>query len=239
MINLGNLLYLYKTTPMNNDDLVEEMLEHPNAQIMVNKVQTALNKEKKERLAYRKWLKDNVKAEFINGEIVMHSPVKRGHLIVSDNLHPLLTTFIAVNKLGVVSAEKALIALTRNDYEPDICYWTNEQAKGFNKKTMVHPAPMLVVEILSKGTAKNDRGIKFKDYASHGIKEYWIIDPVKELLEQYILKSKSSIEYTLFAKLSEGENILESFVLADFKIPLAAIFDKREQLKALRKILNN
>jgi len=223
---------------MNNDDLIEEFLDHPDAQIMVNKVQSALNKEKKERLEYREWLKDDVKAEFINGEIVMHSPVKRGHLEVTENLFPLLTTFVNINNLGVVSAEKALIALTRNDYEPDICYWTTIQAKGFTGKTMVHPAPMLVVEILSKGTAKNDRGVKFKDYAAHGIKEYWIIDPIRHVVEQYILENKLSTEYILHKKIVESNDLLKSFVLSGFVIPLNAIFNKAAQLKALKSILS-
>ena len=33
---------------MNNDDLIEEFLEHPDAQIMVEKVQSVLNKEKED-----------------------------------------------------------------------------------------------------------------------------------------------------------------------------------------------
>lgn len=221
---------------MNNDDLVEEFMERPDAQIMVNKIQTALNKEKKLRKEFREWLKDEVKAEFINGEIIMHSPVKNGHLVVTDNLQGLLSPFVGLRKLGFVASEKALIGLTRNDYEPDICYWRSELAKEFDKETMVHPAPDFVVEILSKGTAKHDRGVKFKDYAAHDVKEYWIIDPLKEVVEQYILKNKKAKTYTLLNKFTEKEDLLESYVLKGFKIPLAAIFDKEEQLKALREI---
>ena len=60
---------------------------------------------------------------------------------------------------------------------PDICFWSKEKADGFLDDQMIFPAPDFVVEILSKSTTKNDRTIKHQDYAAHGIREYWIIDP--------------------------------------------------------------
>jgi len=205
---------------------------------MVNKVQNALNKEKKERLEYREWLKDDVKAEFINGEIVMHSPVKRGHLEVTENLFPLLRTYVVRHQLGVVSVEKALIGLTRNDYEPDICYWSKKQKQGFNKKTMVHPAPLLAVEILSKGTKKKDRGVKFQDYALNGILEYWIIDYEKEIVEQYFLAKNGASAYTLIGKHTIDDKI-ESKAINGFYIPILAIFNEQIYLEELMRILSD
>lgn len=222
---------------MNNEDLIEEFLDHPNAQTLVDKVQSALNKEKKQRLEYREWLKDDVKAEFINGEIVMHSPVKRGHLEVTENLFPLMRAYVAKYGLGTVSVEKALIGLTRNDYEPDICYWTKKQKKGFNKKTMVHPAPVLAIEILSKGTKSKDRGVKFEDYAAHNITEYWIIDSEKEIVEKYFLPNKKATEYSLEKKFDVSEEI-ESKALSGFTIPVKAIFDEITFFKTLTEIVN-
>ena len=70
---------------------------------------------------------------------------------------------------------------------PDICYWKKEIADTFEDDDMLFPAPTLIVEILSPSTKKNDRGIKFNDYAAHGVEEYWIIDPKKKTLEQYLL----------------------------------------------------
>jgi len=222
---------------MNNDDLIEEFLEHPDAQIMVEKVQSVLNKEKEDRKAFREWLKDDVKAEFINGEIVMHSPVKRGHLEVTENLFPLMRAYVAKYSLGTVSVEKALIGLTLNDYEPDICYWSSKQKQNFNKKTMVHPAPLLAVEILSKGTKKKDRGVKFQDYALNNITEYWIIDSDKEIVEKYHLANKNANEYTLVKKFDISENI-ESKTIKNFIIPVKAIFDEVIFFKTLTKIVN-
>ena len=43
---------------------------------------------------------------------------------------------------------------------------------------MLFPAPDFAVEVLSPSTQKNNRGIKFDDYALHNVSEYWIIDPI-------------------------------------------------------------
>ena len=88
---------------MNIEDLIEEMLDHPSAYEMVSRVNQALKIEKENRLKFREWLKDDVKAEFINGEIVMHSPVKRRHLKVTRNLHPLMQMYAVYKDLGEVS----------------------------------------------------------------------------------------------------------------------------------------
>jgi hypothetical protein len=50
-------------------------------------------------------------------------------------------------------------------------------------------------------TEKIDREIKFRDYAQHGVKEYWIIDPDKETIEQYELKDK---QFELLVKVKSG-----------------------------------
>lgn len=222
---------------MQYSDLVEQILDAPDSYKVIEEVQSVLEKEQAARLAFRVWLKDDIKAEFINGEVVMHSPVKRGHLDATGNLYSLIKPYVKLKELGVVSTEKALIALSRNDYEPDLCYWTKTQAKDFDKDTMVHPVPAFVVEVLSRGTQHKDKGIKFKDYAAHGIGEYWMINYKKERVFQYALLTEKPKEYTLIKEWKSNEHI-ESIVIKGFKIPVKAIFDEAENLKALQMILN-
>ena len=93
------------------------------------------------------------------------------------------------------------------------------------------PAPDLVVEILSPSTKARDRGIKFKDYQAHGINEYWIIDPKDETLEQYHLFGE---EYQLILKSAVGD--VKSFAVEGFQIPIRAIFDDAENLKAIQNL---
>ena len=98
---------------------------------------------------------------------------------------------------------------------------------------MFFPAPDFAVEILSKSTEKNDRGVKFEDYAFHGVKEYWIIDPDNETIEQYLLDGKKT--YQLFVKLNEG--IIHCRAVAGFNIPVRALFDEAISNDTLKKII--
>lgn len=216
---------------MNIDDLINEILDHPEAPRMAEQINSALKKEKNARVKFREWLKDNVKAEFINGEIVMHSPVKRGHLNVNSFLTHLLQTHASLYDLGEVSSEKALIGLTRNDYEPDICFWNKERTSDFDDNTMVHPAPDFIVEILSKSTERYDRGIKFDDYAKHGVQEYWLVSYMKKTIEKFTLIKENYV----LDKLYKSDEVIESQVLRGFKIPVAAIFERAIYLKENEK----
>ncbi len=57
-----------------------------------------------------------------------------------------LGDFVNKNNLGEVGAEKVMIALTRNDYEPDISFFSKEKASKFTDDQMLFPAPDFVVE---------------------------------------------------------------------------------------------
>jgi Uma2 family endonuclease len=94
------------------------------------------------------------------------------------------------------------------------------------------PAPDFIAEVLSPGTEAVDRGVKFVDYAAHGVAEYWIIDPETETVEQYALRGA---EYKLQIKARTGT--LASLAVADFVIPVRALFDPAENLAALAQAM--
>jgi len=211
----------------------ETILKMPNAVLLVDKVKSRLADEQKKRRHFYKIVGENKKTEFINGEIIFHSPVRLQHNLATRLLCTLLTAFVAKHKLGFVGVEKIMVSLTRNDYEPDICFFGNEKAKNFTAKQVQFPAPDFVVEVLSDSTAKNDRETKFQDYAAHGVAEYWIVDAEKQMVEQYFLQNE---QYELVLKAKDGA--IESVVLPKFKIPIQAIFDETENLKALTNIIS-
>ncbi len=65
---------------------VNDLLEAPDVLLVMQRTQAILDDEAECRRSFREWLRDDVKAEFINGEVVMHSPVKRRHLDATKNL---------------------------------------------------------------------------------------------------------------------------------------------------------
>ncbi len=216
--------------------LVEQILKKPNAPALVQTLQKALDEEKQRRLSFYNWIDEEKKAEFINGKVILNSPVKRRHLIVTDNLGSLLSMFVKWKKLGATMVEKAMIALTRNDYEPDIVFFEQEKAKDFTDEQMLFPSPDFVVEILSKKTASIDKTIKKQDYALHGVREYWIIDPVLKTVAQYLLVNPTDTVYFEPHYYNINDEI-ESQVITGFKIPIRAIFEADANLEALKNLL--
>lgn len=214
-------------------EVKSKLLKMPDVILLLNDIQKEIASENKKRLAFREWIDDSFKAEFINGEVIMHSPAKRRHLKVSDYLSRIISIYASHKTNGVVMVEKAMIALTRNDYEPDIVYFKYDKAADFTEDQMLFPAPDFVVEILSKRTAKRDRGIKMEDYAAHGIEEYWIIDAHKMQVEQYILLTDDKV-YTPVAIYLKSE-MIKSKSIEGFEIPVMAIFDEKTNIETLKE----
>ncbi|MBK7873600.1 MAG: Uma2 family endonuclease [Saprospiraceae bacterium] len=200
--------------------LREDLLAQPDAALILKELTQVLEAEKAKRKEYYALVHEDTKAEFINGEIIYQSPVKRKHWLVSAKLSARLITFVEQHQLGEVGVEKVLISLTRNDYEPDICFFRKEKASAFKKDQMHFPAPDFVVEILSDSTEKNDREIKFQDYAAHGVQEYWIIDPDKQTVEQYINENQA---FELRQKFVTS-GILQSVVIEGFEMEILDLF---------------
>lgn len=200
--------------------LLDKLKSAPDVLLLIEELQQKIAAEATERQKFYDLVHEDHKAEFINGEIIFHSPVKRQHWRVSANLCALLIPHVNEHQLGEVGVEKAMIRLTRNDYEPDICFFTKEKAKDFTPDQMLFPAPDFVVEITYPSTEKVDREEKFIDYAAHGIPEYWIIDPEKQALEQYALEGRN---YELRQKLIRKGSV-ESLVIKGFEVDLASVF---------------
>ena len=213
-------------------ELVETLMNRPNLPTLLEEVQEKLEEEQKRRASFYEDITPNDKAEFILGEAIFHSPVKSIHNQVTFQIAQVLDAYVRVHNLGRVGIEKLLISLTRNDYEPDICFFKKEVSDKFNANQMQFPAPDLVVEVLSKSTEERDRGIKFEDYALHGVQEYWIVDPDAKIVEQYIAADGA---FRLKAK--AGNGTLASEAISDLKLPVEACFDGMENLKVLRGIL--
>jgi Uma2 family endonuclease len=200
-------------------DLLKPLLASPELPQLIAALHAEWQEEQRRRHAFWKDVDEGRKAEFIQGEIIYYSPVYGRHWMVSTNLVRWLVPYVYDRQLGKVGVEKVMIRLTRNDYEPDLCFWRAERAAAFGATQSVFPPPDFVVEILSDSTRERDRGLKWEDYARHGISEYWIIDPDDQTLEQWLLAEG---RYALACKLREGS--VEARALPGFRLALADLF---------------
>lgn len=212
--------------------MIGKLKQRPDLKGITDTLQSILKEEARLREEFYNTITEDDKAEFINGEVIIHSPVKLEHAEISGSLSPLLKYYAERYDLGSTFTEKVMIHLSRNSYEPDIVFFKKEKTKNFKPDQMLFPAPDLIVEILSPSTEKNDRGVKFEDYALHNVTEYWIVDPAAKSVEQYLLTGNS---YILEFKGKDGK--IASKALKGFSIDIKAIFDKTENIKALQELL--
>ena len=215
------------------DTVLEPLIRSPKLPAYVQELATLLTSERERREKFYEELTEDIKAEFINGEVFMHSPARRGHILASGNLFHLLKAHVVRHQIGEVLLEKALVCLTRNDYEPDVLFYGKEKAAAFTLDQIRHPAPDFVVEVLSETTEKNDRGVKFEDYAANGIAEYWIVDANARTVEQFRLENQV---YRLHRLARDGDRVT-GIVVTGFDIPVAAIFDEQANRQALLTLL--
>ncbi len=212
-------------------EIEKALLRRPDALKITRRINKIIDEEKKERQHFYQIVTEQEKAEFVNGEIVYHSPVKIEHNMVCGLLFRLLSIYVDKHNLGFVGMEKILITLERNDYEPDIVYFTDKKSSHFKPGQMFFPAPDLVVEVLSESTESRDRGVKFTDYETSGVSEYWIIDPFLKTFEQYQLVDN---EYQLIIKTKK--DTIKSFAIQGLAFAAEAVFTSKKNLAALQKI---
>lgn len=211
--------------------ILDAMLASPVLPELIEEAERFLERETKQREKFYADISPEDKWEFIQGEVIMHSPALNRHLAASQRILCLLEAYVRVNGLGLVRHEKAMTSFPRNDYEPDVMFFGAAKAATIDPDTLKFPIPDLIVEVLSPSTEKRDRGIKFQDYALHGVAEYWIIDPVAEAVELYRLQGDA---YPATAPQTEG--LLSSDVVPGFEIPVRAIFDEAENARVMRQI---
>jgi Uma2 family endonuclease len=212
--------------------LLEQIKASPLMPEIVQEAQAALLREHALRMKFYNDITPEHKWEFINGEVIMHSPALNRHLMATKRLFRLMDAHCLKKGCGEMHVEKAMTSFPRNDYEPDICFFGIAKASLIAPDTLKFPIPDLIVEVLSPSTEARDRGIKFTDYASHGVREYWIIDTITESVELYRL---TDMAYPPVEPAKDG--LLASDAIPGFEVPVRAIFDDAENLAALQSIV--
>lgn len=214
--------------------LTLDLLQRPTLALEVNEIAAFLAEETKAREDFRDKIQPHEKGEFINGETIRHSPSRDVHSTTVGLLQQLLRISIQAGRIpGHVIVEKAMCAFTRNDYEPDVAWFGPDKAKLIGPDTTIYPIPDFIAEVLSPATHQRDRGVKFDDYAAHGVGEYWIVDADERTVEQY--RSDAEGGFLLVEKPAHGDLLPRSF--PGLTIPLEALFDSTANFTFLKTLL--
>ena len=214
------------------EKLIEPLRHSPQLPQAIAILQAELDAERQRREQFYQDMTPEQKIEFIDGRVVLHSPVRNRHLDASGFIYKLLHTYVAVHRCGQVKLEKCLCVFPRNDYEPDVVYFGPTKSADLMPETMKFPVPDLVVEVLFPSTESRDRGVKFEDFATNGVSEYWLVDAEAQVVEQYLLVNG---EYSLALK--SGVGTLACQAISGLVLPVEAMFDEQKNLDAIRKLM--
>lgn len=143
------------------------------------------------RLTYEQFLRwdfENPHVEWVDGEVVMMAPVSGEHQDVAGFLFMLLTHYVETHDLGRIRYDpfQMKIGAQLPGRAPDIQVILKKNLHRLKKNHLAGPAD-LVVEVISPGSRGTDRGDKFYEYEKGGVKEYWLIDPLRDIAEFYLL----------------------------------------------------
>lgn len=142
--------------------------------------------------------------EYIDGIIYMSPSPSIKHQRISSYLQGELHQFLKHSHCEVFSAPTDVLfdGNTRNtdDHKrvvPDL--FVTCQPGNFTKNEYVG-APEFIIEILSPSNKSHDLVRKLNLYMEHGVKEYWIIDPMENRILIYSHDENGEVQFDLVSK---------------------------------------
>lgn len=155
-------------------------------------------------------LPEGERAELIDGQIYYLATPSRTHQRLLGAIYRKIADYIDAHQ-GTCEVDIAPFAVFLNNddvnyVEPDIsviCDPSKLDEKG------CHGAPDWIIEIVSPTSRQMDYYKKLFKYRTAGAREYWIVDPVKELVMVYRFEKETMEQYTFGEDIPVG--IYEDF----------------------------
>ncbi len=85
---------------MPSTSLEKDLLEIPDLPMLLERLHHRLDHEKIQRQEFRSWISEEVKAEFINGSIVLHSPTTEDHNEATGHIYGITSLYADLHQLG-------------------------------------------------------------------------------------------------------------------------------------------
>ena len=124
---------------------------------------------------------EDERCELLDGELIMVAAPNLKHQSVQGNLHFHLRLFITRHPVGKLFIAPCDVVLSDTDVmQPDLLFVSRKREHLLSGGENVQGAPDLVIEVLAPATADRDRGYKRELYGKHGVREYWLVDPMAE-----------------------------------------------------------
>jgi Uma2 family endonuclease len=136
---------------------------------------------------YEQITDEDLKCEFIDGELIVHSPASFQHEDMASFVNAVLRSHVGHHVAGFVLGSNAVMQLGQRRFSPDVSVLLAEHADRIANKRVIGPLD-LAVEILSTSTRKYDYETKLPLYREGRVREIWLIDPEKRQFEVHARK---------------------------------------------------
>ncbi|WP_314153894.1 Uma2 family endonuclease [Capnocytophaga granulosa] len=162
------------------------------------------------------------RVELLKGKILEMSASSPIHQEISGNLQGALFVFLKNSKCKLYTAPFDVRFPQKGEsqvytvVQPDLCVVCDFEK--IDSKGCVG-APDLVVEILSPGNSKKEMKSKFALYQEEGVREYWVVDPERELVFVYVADNKK-----FKPTIPIADDYVYSTIFPDFKIHTSDLF---------------
>jgi Uma2 family endonuclease len=131
------------------------------------------------------WPDDGRRYELYGGEvIVVPMPLPR-HQRVAMHVGDIFSAYERLIGGLVFCVPIDIVFSEHNVVQPDVVFFRKERRHVIDMMAATRAAPDLAVEVLSPSTEAHDRGRKMQLLARFGVPEYWIVDPVKNTIDEH------------------------------------------------------
>ena len=168
---------------------------------------------------------DCLRHELLDGEHLVTPSPGTAHQMISKRLFLALNEHVERLGLGEVLYAPFDIKLSLfTVLVPDLLYFTADRFARVVNDRHATAAPDLVIEVLSHGTRRRDKGRKRAVYEREGVGEYWIVDPEAEQVV-ILRRHERDLRFTTVGRCGcGGRDAIESPLFPGLRIPLARVF---------------
>lgn len=133
--------------------------------------------------------------EWVKGALVPMAPVGLNHDQITAYLRHCFEIYFSLKPLGIVVGQPFVMKLAESRREPDLQVILHPNTENLQPTLMDGPAD-ICVEVVSAANEDHDYGVKFIEYEKNGVREYWLIDPLRAIAHFYRRSDDTGL-YTL------------------------------------------
>jgi Uma2 family endonuclease len=132
---------------------------------------------------------EDLKCEYLDGELIVHAPASIEHEDLTAFLLSLLREFVTARGVGRAFGSNAVMQLGAKRLSPDVSVLLTQNRERQREGRVYGPMD-LVVEVISRSTRTYDFQTKLPVYREARVPEIWLVDAERRQFEAHALQGE-------------------------------------------------